>query len=167
MQNYASEKTEKSLGEVLIMVVCIGLMMMAFIFYFFKQEPILKSTGFNALKNSFSENVRAIHANWMMDKQPNIVKVQLNLLGTNETESYFVPVNKRGWVDSDNEYVACQEIWEFVMRSPLEFINSPISAIEVRDDQQTFGKRCQYSLPSGEFFEYNSQNGHIGDIKLH
>ena len=69
---------------------------------FDENEHVFTDTGFNALANSFTTKVQIVHAQWLMDKQPNIVKVK-DVQG----DSQRIAVNKYGWIDSNDNTNRC------------------------------------------------------------
>jgi len=46
---------------------------------------------------------------------------------------------------------------------PMTLLSIPISAVEVQKNNMDVGRICQFELPKGEYFEYNSQNGKVSD----
>jgi hypothetical protein len=171
-----SDKKGKSMAENLIIVAMLGLLMASFIYYFFKQESHFTKVGFDAVANSFSARVTGIHAQWFMDNQPRwvIIKETTNLNGSRE--NIRVAVNSAGWVDiSTEEYLTvengCQLIWQQVLATPMVYMKQPISAVlvnkSVTNERQQKSRSCQYSLPSGVYFEYQPSNGKVSQIKEH
>lgn len=160
-----ADKTGKSLSENLVVIVLVGVFMASFIFYFFKQEGQLTRAGFENVRNVFSARVNAIHAQWFMDMQPRFVEIESSLVQP-KGEKLRVSVNKAGWVDVDNSGLVCQKIWHFVMETPLVFMKQPIAAVLIESQGNHVLRYCQYSLPSGEFFTYQSGKGIVGAFKL-
>jgi hypothetical protein len=169
-----SDKKEKSLAELIISGLLIALLMMSFIYYFFKEESQLTKAGYSSLANSFFTRVTTIHAQWYMENKPS--KVILTVLDNSnqstgqsgrETKK-IIPLNKAGWVDVDDKAkvgtlssTACQRIWLLLMETPMSFMRQPISAIEVKENKRKSGRVCRYTIASGEFFEYHSANGKV------
>jgi len=154
-----ADKKERSLGELTIIVLLVASMMATFIHYFFKQEEQLTHAGFSALANTFSAKVTLVHAQWYMDNKPNVVIVNM-MDGTQQ----HVSVNNKGWIDSVDETFVCHDIWKIILATPLLFMKSPVSVVEVKREMQQQGHICQYGLPGGFYFEYNSINGSISDV---
>jgi len=74
----AADRKERTLAEIVIIVLLSAILMMNFIHYFFKQEDKLTQVAFNRITQSFSTKVTAVHAQWFMDQQPNIVIVKFS-----------------------------------------------------------------------------------------
>jgi len=159
-----SEKKEKSVAEFVIIVVLVGMLMSVFINYFIKQEVQLNETAFKTLAQNFTSKVSTIHAQWLMDKQPRIVK----LASINSQEKQLISVNKFGWVDAKNEPLVCEYIWQVVMASPMSVMKQPIAGFEVRNfTEQPMTKIslvCRYMLPNGVYFDYNRLNGRVSGV---
>jgi competence protein ComGC len=154
----ASDKKERSLAEIVIIVVLLAILMMSFIHYFFKQEEQLKQVGFNRITQSFATKITAVHAQWFMDKQPNIVKAVYG----NKIQP--ITVNSNGWIDTEDDELACAKIWDIVIMEPMTLMKMPIAAVEVKKHNMDTGRICQFELPLGEYFQYNSQNGKVSGI---
>lgn len=161
----ASDRKERTLAEIVIIVLLSAILMMSFIYYFFKQEDQLTQVALKRISQSFSTKVTAVHAQWFMDKQPNIVIVKFsdNYDQISENKSQAITVNKNGWIDSSDKELACAKIWELVIMEPMKLLNIPISAVEIKKHNMDVGRICQYELPKGEYFQYNSQNGKVSD----
>jgi len=159
-----SEKKEKSLAEFLIIIALVGVMMAVFINYFVKSEPQFTHAGFTTLAQSFNTKVSAVHAQWLMDKQPNIVL----LASFNKKDKQAIPVNKTGWIDVQQKNLACEAIWQLVMEAPMNLMKFSISAIEVHDNtnkQEVQTKaQCRYALLDGSYFHYNRANGKVSKV---
>jgi len=169
-----SDKKGKTLAENLIIVVMLGLLMASFIYYFFKQESHFTKVAFDAVANSFSARVTGIHAQWFMDNQPRWVIIKETATINGERKNMRVTVNKAGWVDTHNSELSsvqnyCQQIWQQVLATPMVYMKQPISAVLVNTNnaRQDKSRLCQYSLPSGEYFEYQPSNGKVSQIKEH
>lgn len=158
----ATEKNEKSMGELLIIIAMLSIMMAVFIYYFLKQEEQFTSVGFGAVKNTFSSRVNIIHAQWIMDLKPDSVYVK----ELNEGKKNGIAVNARGWIDAFDNGNACQYIWQATMEVPMELMNSPISSIEIKKEGSGKNRICRYELPSGEHFKYDTNTGKVSDILL-
>lgn len=154
-----AERKERSMIEILIIVVLMGALAVVFISTFFKQEQQFSDTAFNALTQTFASRVQVVHAQWMMDKQPNVV--ELRIVNSNEIER--VTVNKNGWIHSTKTISPCQDIWIMATGAPLVFMNSPVTVIDIERAGQS-GQVCKY-LTGDEndqySFEYWSNNGKI------
>ncbi len=163
-----SEKKEKSLAEFVMIVALVGVMMAIFIKFFIKNEDQFIHAGFAAIAQSFNTKVNAVHAQWMMDKQPTIVY----LASLNKKEKQAIPVNKSGWIDAQREQLACEEIWQLVMETPMTSVSFLVSAIEVRNlysnnnrKQQTAeNSQCRYVLLDGSYFQYNRAKGKVSKV---
>lgn len=147
-----AENKEKSMVEWLMIIVIIGILMASFLQYFFKQENQLTETGFQALANNFSTQVQAVHGQWMMDGQPNVV-----LLKEMSGIQTLATVNQHGWVSGDN----CYNIWQQVMNLPLEFLKQPISVIEVVKNNVVESTICRFSINEKIYFDYHLLTGKV------
>ncbi len=153
------ERKERSMIEILIIVVITGALAGVFITSFFKQEQRISAAAFNALTNAFASKVQVVHAQWMMDEQPNVVRLREINTGTEE----LVTVNKKGWIDTTSPSFVCQNIWLMATGAPLSFMNNPVSVIYIERAGQT-GPSCKYIVVNGEqtySFEYSPSNGKI------
>jgi competence protein ComGC len=159
-----SEKNDKSLAEFMVIIILIGIFMSVFITYFMKQESQFSDTGFKSLSQKFTSKVSTVHAQWLMDKQPRVVR----LSALNQSEKQLVTVNRKGWVDVAGSDFVCERIWQLVMESPLNLMKQTISAIEVRtlvnNTPQKTESVCRYVLPSNSYFEYNRVNGRVSAV---
>jgi len=158
-RQHVTEKREKSLAEIVIIVLMVSILMMSFIHYFFKQEEQLTTVGFNTLAQNFSTKVTTVRAQWFMDKQPDM----LTLVTSSSIQKIYM--NKKGWVDSNIINLACEQIWKVVMTESLNLMNMEITATEIAPKAHQMGRICEYRLPSGEYFEYNSADGKVSTIK--
>lgn len=153
-----SDNKEKSLAEIVIIVLIIAILMVSFIHYFFKQEDQLTNVAFSRLAQNFSTKVTVVHAQWFMDKQPNIVIIAL------PKEQQKVSVNNNGWIDHLEGNLACSHIWNMVMMEPMFIMKMPISAVEVKKAGINVGRICRFELPSGQYFEYNAHSGKVSNV---
>lgn len=147
-----------------MIVVLVGVLMSIFINYFIKQEAQFSEAGFKTLAQNFTTKVAAIHAQWLMDKQPNVVQ----LASINNTEKQLITVNEQGWVDVKQTLLVCEHIWQLVMESPLSLMKQSIVAIEVRDftaqSPHQISPVCRYVLSNGAYFDYNRLNGKVSAV---
>ena len=179
-----SDKKGKSVAENLIIIAMVGLMMAVFIYYFFKQESHLTRAGFDSVANSFSARVTGIHAQWFMDNQPRWVVIKETAALNGDRINIRIAVNSAGWVDvastdANRNQNDCQKIWQQVLATPMVYMKQPISAVlvnikarakEIESGKQSVKKNrrlCQYTLPSGEYFEYQPSNGKVSQIKTY
>ncbi|MFT5755753.1 MAG: hypothetical protein ACI9LM_000465 [Alteromonadaceae bacterium] len=156
-----ADNNERSLGGLLMIIVLVALLMATFIHYFFKQEQALSTAGFTALANNFAAKANLVHAQWFMDNQPTMVIVSSMSGGQQQ-----VVVNHKGWIDSASDEFICQNIWQTMLEAPLVFMKSPVSVVEVTRNRKQKGNICQYGLPSGAYFEYNSANGRVSNVMV-
>lgn len=159
-----SEKKEKSLAEFIVIIALVGVMMAVFINYSIKSEAQFTQAGFSTLAQSFNTKVSAVHAQWLMDKQPNIVL----LASFNKKEKQAISVNNAGWVDVKQKKLACEAIWQLIMETPMSLMKFSISVIEVHDttnEQHDKAKiLCRYALLDGSYFHYNRVNGKVSKV---
>lgn len=151
------EKREKSMAELLIVVVVFSVLMAIFISYFMPQKARMSHTGFNRLANNFISQLTTVHGQWLMDNKPAVVI----LSSMSEGKKEHVPVNKLGWIDVNEPAIACQMIWQLALDIPMDFMQSPVSAIEVKNTSQKMGRICRYSVSSITFFEYYTATGKV------
>jgi len=171
-----SEKKEKSLAEFVVIVALVGVLMAIFINFFSKNESQFTQAGFATIAQSFNTKVNAVHAQWLMDKQPNVV-----FLATfNSKEKQAIPVNKAGWIDVQQTQLSCEAIWLLVMEVPITSMSFTISAIEVhtslgnqqrkkknklKREQGIFGNsECRYVILDGSYFQYKPAEGKVSNI---
>lgn len=159
-----SEKNEKSLAEFIVIVALVGVMMAFFITYFIKSEEQFSQAGFTTLAQNFNTKVSTVHAQWLMDKQPNIVL----LASFDKNEKQAIPVNRDGWVDVKQNKLACEAIWQLVMETPMNLMKLSISAIEVHDktllQSEQVKVQCRYALLDGSYFHYDRANGKVSKV---
>lgn len=167
-----SEKKEQSLAEFVVIVTLVGVMMAVFINYFIKSEAQFTRAGFATLAQSFNTKVNTVHAQWMMDNQPDIVY----LASFNEEKKQAIPVNKAGWIDVQQTPLSCEVIWHLVMEVPISSMKFPMSAIEVRtahsEHQSEYQRErgsaqnseCRYVLLDGSYFQYNRAKGKVSKV---
>ena len=163
-----SEKKEKSLAEFVVIVVLVGILMAVFINFFIKNESQYTQAGFVALSQTFNTKVYAVHAQWMMDKQPSIVY----LASLNKDQKQAVSVNKGGWIDVQQAELPCEAIWQLVIEMPINSMKYPVTAIELRtsNNKVDAGKKspekseCRYVLLDGSYFQYNRAKGKVSKV---
>tara|TARA_R110001583_G_scaffold114517_4_gene265007 strand:+ start:2957 stop:3463 length:507 start_codon:yes stop_codon:yes gene_type:complete len=160
-----AEKKEKSLAEILVVVVLVALLMASFIFYFFKNQGQLTRAGFESITQVFSARVNGIRAQWFMDKQPDFVNVESSNRQADGGSVVNIPVNNQGWVDAGSSALVCQKIWHYVMESSLTYMKEPIGSVLI-DPKNHKMNYCQYSLSSGEYFTYYRHSGKVSAVKL-
>jgi len=151
------KKRERSLAELVVIVILITLLMANFIAVFMDQSEQIKRTGFKRLANNFSSKVTIVHGQWLMDLKPK--QVVLSSLNTHELE--YISVNNKGWIDTrEKNNSACQQIWQLVFNAPMQYMQSPISAVEV-NNRKLSGRACRYNLTAEVYFEYHRDSGKI------
>jgi len=163
-----SEKKEKSLAEFVVIVALVGVLMAVFINFFIKNESQFTQAGFASIAQGFNAKVNTVHAQWMMDKQPNIVY----LASLNKNQKQAVSVNKAGWIDVQQAQLSCEAIWQLVMEMPISALQFPVSAIEVRttsskhksEPNSIENSQCRYVLLDGSYFQYNRAKGKVSKV---
>lgn len=164
----SSEKKEQSLAEFIVIVALVGVLMAVFINYFIKSEAQFTHAGFATVAQNFNTKVNAVHAQWMMDRQPNIVY----LASLNNQQKQAVSVNKAGWIDVAQAQLPCDKIWQLVMEAPMSSMKFSVSAIEVYATHGQFQNKqggvetsqCRYVLRDGSYFQYNRANGKVSKV---
>ena len=156
-----SEKKEQSLAEFVVIVALVGVMMAVFIKFFIKNEDQFMRAGFATVAQSFLTKVNAVHAQWMMDKQPNRVE----LASLNKEKKQAISVNKAGWIDVQTKKSACEKIWQLVMETPMSSMSFSVSAIEVYSTQYGLkNSQCRYVIRDGSYFQYERTNGKVSKV---
>ena len=163
-----TEKKEKSLAEFVVIIALVGVMMAVFIKYFIKNESQFTRAGFTTIAQTFNTKVSAVHAQWMMDKQPNVVY----LASLNKDKKQAVSVNEGGWIDVKQEQLPCEAIWLLVMEVPMNSLKFSVSAIEVnkvqnssqQEQDKTENNECRYVLRDGSYFQYNRAKGKVSKV---
>ena len=161
-----TEKREKSMAEFVVVIIIFAVLMKVFIGYFFEQEKNISKAGFSALGQNFNNKIIAVHAQWLMDKKPNVV-----LLSSFGSQSKIpVTVNTKGWIDvskqqlDSNTTTACEQIWFLAMAAPMQLMKFSIAAIQIQDKDNNNFNHCRYVLSSGEYFEYVSATGKVSKV---
>lgn len=162
-RNSVIVKREKTLAEQIITVVMVAILMAGFLYYFLRQEGQLTKVGFETVATNFAATVSTIRAQWYMDKQPRIVLLKEQ---GKQQSIRKISVNKNGWVDNNSANSNCFIIWQQVMDSPLEFMNKPIVALQINKNTDNNTRSCRYMLASGEYFQYNLDNGKVSNVLI-
>jgi len=173
MSNEAINKREKSLGEIILVVLLFSILMASFIYYFFKNETQINNAGFVNLANNFVSQVIFIRSQWLMDGRPAQIKVINNGSRKKPVKTKFITVNKKGWVTSNELNLPCNDIWQNVMATPMFFAKQPVSAVQLQRNvglnetslNEAIPLICRFSIASGQFFEYYAQNGKVISAK--
>ncbi|SET64099.1 hypothetical protein [Thalassotalea agarivorans] len=159
------ERRERSLIENMFVGLFVFFMMAVFIMFFFMHDEGIEDKGLASLAKSFTVHVNNVKAQWLIDSKTDVVFYQLYDMNTDSKETRKVRVNKKGWPDNQEQHFACRIIWMELMAQPLEVLNKQISAIEVVKKDFGEGRLCQFGIDSRVYFEYNSANGVVSDIK--
>jgi len=164
--NNRVEKREKSMAEFVVVIIIFAILMKVFISYFSEQEQHITTTGFTTIAQNFNNTIMVVHAQWFMEQQPSIVW----LATLNKEDKVMVTVNKRGWLDipkdtiNDTSITPCEHIWQLAMTIPMQLMKLSIAAIELRDKTMGDFHHCRYLLPSGLYFEYQSETGKVSKV---
>lgn len=145
-----ADKREKSVIENITIGVLVLIMMVSFIYYFFKQEKQLTKVAYTTIANTFSTRVTSIRGQWFMDNQPSELSI--------DDHKVLVKLNSKGWVDFSPISNNCEKIWQAVMSVDLTFMKQPVSAISLTNESAK-GRFCRYQLASGEYFDYSLTSG--------
>lgn len=151
------EKREKSVVEMLVVIMLFSTLMAIFINRFMAHQEQIASAGVEVIANNFFSKVNVVRSQWFMDKKPTIV----TLVTMNDREKSQIPVNQWGWVDTNTERLACEKIWQLVLATPMEFMQAPVSVIEIKSSTEEQARVCQYNFSNGMFFEYHSLTGQV------
>ena len=155
-----AEHKQRSLVEFIIVVIMIAVMMKLVLDVFFSQQEKVTNTAFVGLAQNFTTKVNVVHAQWMMDKQPNVVE----LSRLNSQEKQYVNVNGSGWVDNEHTSLACHIIWQQTLAMPLKVVESTVVAIEIQTNAMKNGRLCRYSIANGQSFDYRSDTGKVKQV---
>ena len=158
-----SEKKEMSLAEFIVIVVIVGILMAVFINFYIKNESQFRQAGFATIAQTFNTKVNAVHAQWMMDKQPQTVYVASLF----SKKKQAVPVNKAGWIDVKQAELSCEAIWQLIMEVPIRDIKLVVSAVEVHtfySESNSKNSECRYVLQDGSYFQYNPVKGKVSKV---
>jgi competence protein ComGC len=159
-------KRKKSMAEFVVVIIIIAVLMKIFISYFSEQEQHITTTGFTAIAQNFNNTVMVVHAQWFMDKKPNVVW----LATQNKIAKIAVTVNKRGWLDTPKKTIKltnitpCENIWQLAMSIPMQLMKFSVVAIALHDKTEGDFHQCRYLLPSGQYFEYYSETGQVTKV---
>jgi hypothetical protein len=138
--------------------------MAVFINYFLKNEAQFTHAGFATLAQNFNTKVSTVHAQWLMDRQPNTVQ----LVSLNKKEKQAISVNKAGWIDVKQKKYTCAAIWQLVMETPINLMQFSIAALEVDSNINKQYKQkkvqCRYVMLDGSYFQYNRTNGKVSKV---
>jgi len=151
------EKRERSMAELIVVIVLFSLLMATFISHFMTQKEHISQAGFDRLADNFFSKVNVVRSQWFMENKPN--SVMLAEMGSTEKEQ--ITVNQWGWLDVHNNFLACQKMWQLALDVPMEFMKSPVSAVEIKSILEQQGRVCRYSIDSGIYFEYHSFTGKV------
>lgn len=155
----ATQKKETWLGEFMIIIAVLGILVASFIMYFSDSEDEFNSAGLKRMANSFSSKVNVVHSQWMMDNQPNVVRLRTkDVEGKDIVEA--ITVNKSGWIDSTSEQIDCFDIWQLAMDTPLNFMNETIAVVALNRHDENI-QVCRFSLSTGSYFEYAPRTGRV------
>jgi competence protein ComGC len=155
-----SEKKQSSMIEFLVVLVIVAVLMKLLLDFFWSQQQNITNAAFIGLAQSFTSKVNVVHAQWLMDEQPDVVV----LSQLNSTEKQYVNVNSTGWIDNDHISLACHNIWLQTLVMPLQVVKSVVTAIEIHNEEIKNGRLCRYSIVSGEFFDYRSDTGKVKQV---
>jgi len=167
-----SEKKDKSLAEFVVIVTLVGVMMAVFVNLYIKNESQFAQASFDSIAQTFNTKVNAVHAQWMMDKQPNVVYLR----SLQNKQKQAVPVNKAGWVDIDHKQSSCEAIWQLIMEVPIQDVKLAVSAVEVHIGYNVAvtnthqkavdfeNSECRYILYDGSYFQYNRAKGKVSKV---
>lgn len=155
-----------TLNKVVIVMMLLVILMTVFLSYYFKQEKEIETAALKAVAANFISQVTVVRSQWLMDKKPKQVNIEIK--EKNTVIKKVMTVNQQGWIDSNHATNACEEIWLMVMDRPLAFFNMPIGAvniIDLRENTNKFaGRQCRYTVKNGDYFEYNSVNGQVSKV---
>lgn len=167
-----SEKKDMSLAEFVVIIAIVGILMAVFINFYIKNESQFRQAGFATIAQTFNTKVNAVHAQWMMDKQPRVVYVA----SLYSKKKQAIPVNKAGWIDVKQSELSCDAIWQLIMEMPISDIKLSVSALTVHslysdsdtnqhNNSRDFEKsECRYVLQDGSYFQYNPDKGKVSEV---
>ncbi len=155
------DKKSFSLFEFIIVIVIIALLMKAFMALFFEQQTQVTNSAFSALVQRFSTKVNLVHSVWLTSGQPNMVYLAPIKVSLGENNNSAIPVNSAGWIDDNHPRLACQRIWQHVLMAPMVVVNSQVIVVDINRRSGSKERVCRYSLASGAFFDYFTQQGKV------
>jgi competence protein ComGC len=183
MHDAAVDKRERTLAEIVIVILLLSVLMASFIHYFFKNQAQINKVAFNNLVNNFTSQVLLIHGQWLMSGKPEqllLKEVGLEQQASKEqqqnatlAQTRKIFLNKAGWVSSKVTSLACQKIWQQVMATPMIFGKQPLAVVQLLKKNKlpknskaltTINNNafiCRFSIETGLFFEYYSKNGRV------
>jgi hypothetical protein len=150
-------KRQKSMAEFIVVIILSLVLMASFISQFMSQKEQISQTGFHQIADNFVSQVNLVRSQWFMDNKPK--KMLLRIVG--QPKKISVSVNQWGWIDVDDNRFVCEKIWQLVVNQPLDFIKSPVSAIELNIGDEQQGHVCRYAINTGQYFEYRSATGQV------
>ena len=155
-----------TLNKVLVVILLLATLMTVFISYYLEQEKEIETTALKAVAANFISQVTVVRSQWLMDKKPKQVNIEIR--DKNTVMKKVMTVNQQGWIDSNHATNACEAIWLMVMDRPLAFFNMPIGAINIKNQRNNVahdnGRKCRYTVKNGDYFEYNSANGQVSKV---
>lgn len=110
------DKKQFSLLEFIAVIVIIALLMKAFMDLFFEQQTQVTNSAFHALSQRFSTKINLVHSVWLTSGQPNMVFLAPIKTRLSKNNNPAIMVNSAGWVDDNHPRLACQRIWQHVLR---------------------------------------------------
>lgn len=158
-----------TLEKVLIIALLLSALMAIFLSYFFEQQDDIENTALKSVAANFSSQITVIRSQWLMDKKPRHVDIEIK--DSSKTLYKQITVNRYGWVDVNDKANVCENIWLLIMDRPLAFFNMPIGAVLLKNGhceenkEQRFGHLCRYTVKNGDYFEYDSADGNVSQIK--
>jgi hypothetical protein len=155
-----AEKKQRSMAEFIVVVIIISVIMKLLLDLFFTQQAKITNTAFVGLAQGFTSKVNVVHAQWLMDEQPDTIV----LSQVNSQEKQYIKVNSVGWIDSSHKSLVCQDIWRQTLAMPLKVVKSPIIAIEIKNKAIKNGRLCRYSIANGQSFDYRSDTGKVKQV---
>ncbi len=155
------DKKSFSLFEFIIVIVIIALLMKAFMALFFEQQTQVTNSAFSALVQRFSTKINLVHSVWLTSGQPNMVYLAPIKVSLGENNNSAIPVNSAGWIDDNHPRLACQRIWQHVLMAPMVVVNSQVIVVDINRRSGSKERVCRYSLASGAFFDYFTQQGKV------
>ena len=167
MINKNNSSVELTLSKIVIVVLLLTALMSVFLYYFFSQEKEIESTALRSIAASFVTQTSVVRSQWLMDKKPNKVVLNLND-GQKLANRISISVNSKGWIDVDNSNNSsinvCEQIWLMIMDKPLDFFKMPIGAVLLNKNRENSSHICRYVVKNGDYFEYNSANGKVSEV---
>lgn len=169
MANVSGQNTSRRLLINLATIAVFVSLMLAFIVYFYQNEPDAKRTTLKVLISQFSVSVTNAHWQWQAEGRPQLIMLvhyesnpgsQGELV---EKDRRPVAINSQGWPKIQNSSAGCGKLWRMILNLPLDIQGFKVYA-EYFSATPSQGAKCRYRLSTGPYFEYFPQSGKVSTL---